>query len=222
MSPESETKADGEPRFSVLRPLRAWGHGMRLVLGSPKQRSLLALLLVQADRPVPRHRMVDGLWGDAPPERAVDVARQDVGAFARLLEPELTRRAHARVLVRAAGGCRLGASDEALGLLRFRNPRDATRTTSAAGRTAAGFPRTVYSHTVFAEVDPEYLRAVHRPQTRTEVDARAVAGRGESRPRSEVVRCHGQIQPARRERGPSPRSASPGFPTASVIKAFAV
>ncbi|PSM45335.1 AfsR family transcriptional regulator [Streptomyces dioscori] len=146
-------------------------------MGPPKQRSLLALLLVQSDRPVPLHRIVDALWEEEPPEHAVNVVHRHVGSLRRLLEPELTSRTEARVLVRAADGYRLNTEDGALDLLRFRRLRDAAQTASAAGRpaeatglfvralslwlgrTAEGLPRTAYSHAVFAGVDAEYLHA---------------------------------------------------------------
>ncbi|MGC5565864.1 AfsR/SARP family transcriptional regulator [Streptomyces sp. FR-108] len=177
MSPEDDPSADSGLRFSVLGPLRAWRHETELSLGPPKQRAVLALLLVQADRPVPLHQLVDALWDNDPPEHAVNVVHRHVGTLRRLLEPELTGRAGARVLVRAADGYRLNTADGALDLARFRTLRDAARRASAAGqpteatdlfvgalslwhgRTAAGLPRTAHSHPVFAGVDAEYLHA---------------------------------------------------------------
>jgi len=38
-----------------------------LQLGSPKQRALLGFLLLHANEPVSRDRLVDELWGDAAP-----------------------------------------------------------------------------------------------------------------------------------------------------------
>ncbi|MFL1906000.1 AfsR/SARP family transcriptional regulator [Streptomyces tauricus] len=189
MSPENESTADVALRFSVLGPLRAWRHATELSLGPPKQRLLLALLLVRSDRPVPLHQIVDALWDEDPPEHAVNVVHRHIGALRRLLEPELTGRTGARVLVRAAGGYRLNTEDEALDLLRFRRLRDAAQTASAAGRpaeatglfvralslwlgrTAEGLPRTAYSHAVFAGIDAEY------PHTaRDAADAALAAG----------------------------------------------
>ncbi|MFS8202779.1 AfsR/SARP family transcriptional regulator [Streptomyces sp. CWNU-52B] len=190
MSPEHRPTADVALRFSVLGPLRAWRHTTELSLGPPKQRALLALLLVQTNRPVPLHQIVDALWDDSPPEHAVNVVHRHVGALRRLLEPELTERARARVLVRAAGGYRLDTADDALDLLNFRKLRDAAQEASTAGRpaqaaglfvqalslwhgrTAAGLPRTAQSHTVFAGVDAEYLHAA-----RDAADAALAAGR---------------------------------------------
>jgi predicted ATPase/DNA-binding SARP family transcriptional activator len=45
--------------------------GRPLPLGAPKQRALLATLLLDGGRVVPRDRLVDALWGDHPPKAAV-------------------------------------------------------------------------------------------------------------------------------------------------------
>ncbi|MDQ1039029.1 DNA-binding SARP family transcriptional activator [Streptomyces sp. V3I8] len=177
MSAEHEPTAGIALRFSVLGPLRAWRRATELSPGPPKQRSVLALLLVQAGRPVPLEQILDALWDDDPPDHAVNVVHRHVGSLRRLLEPELTQRAAARVLVRAGGGYRLNVADEALDLLEFRKLREAAHTAATAGRpaqatglfvralslwrgrTAADLPRTARSHPVFAGVDAEYLHA---------------------------------------------------------------
>ncbi|MBQ0851856.1 tetratricopeptide repeat protein [Streptomyces sp. BH-SS-21] len=164
-------------RLSILGPLRAWHRGTELHLGPPKQRSVLALLLVRAGRPVPVHHLVDSLWDGDPPERAVNVVHRHVGALRRLLEPGLTQRSEARVLVRAAGGYRLDVGEEALDLHRFRTLRDAGQEAAdhdrpgeaadlllaalalRSGPTAATLPPGLRSHTDFAAVDAEYFRA---------------------------------------------------------------
>jgi YVTN family beta-propeller protein len=59
-----------ELRFRLLGPLEAERDGTRLDLGPRKQRAVLALLLLEANRVVPTERLIDELWGDAPPETA--------------------------------------------------------------------------------------------------------------------------------------------------------
>ena len=60
--------APAELEFSLLGPLEVRRDGVRLELGPPKQRAVLALLLLNANRVVPTDRLIDELWGDAPPE----------------------------------------------------------------------------------------------------------------------------------------------------------
>ena len=57
--------------YRVLGPLEVRGDDGPLPLGGAKQRALLALLLLNANRVVSRERLIDELWGDDPPETAV-------------------------------------------------------------------------------------------------------------------------------------------------------
>ena len=54
----------------MLGPLQAYYDGVELDLGPPKQRALLALLLLNANRVVATERLIDDLWGDSPPSTA--------------------------------------------------------------------------------------------------------------------------------------------------------
>jgi DNA-binding SARP family transcriptional activator/tetratricopeptide (TPR) repeat protein len=54
-------------RFLVLGPVSAEVDGQPVDLGRRRERHLLALLLLEAGRPVPATRLVDLLWDDAPP-----------------------------------------------------------------------------------------------------------------------------------------------------------
>ncbi len=50
--------------FSILGPLEVVKNGEPLDLGPHKQRSLLALLLINVNRTVTTDRILEGLWGD--------------------------------------------------------------------------------------------------------------------------------------------------------------
>src|SRR5919108_870685 len=56
--------------FRVLGPLEVRSGGTPLPLGGPKQRALLALLLLDANEVVSRDRLVGALWGERAPESA--------------------------------------------------------------------------------------------------------------------------------------------------------
>src|SRR5512132_2910862 len=61
--------SDAYPRdveFHVLGPVEALKDGVSVRLGGPKQRTVLALLLVEAGHTVPADRLIDLLWGDQP------------------------------------------------------------------------------------------------------------------------------------------------------------
>ena len=59
--------------FRILGPLEVCADGAPVDLGPPKQRALLALLLLDVDRVVPTDRILEQLWGDeaAGKERAL-------------------------------------------------------------------------------------------------------------------------------------------------------
>jgi len=60
-------------RFAVLGPLAVFGDDDEsLSLGGPRQRSVLALLLLQPGRVVPSEQIVTEIWGDEPPPGARD------------------------------------------------------------------------------------------------------------------------------------------------------
>ncbi|MEA3510841.1 MAG: helix-turn-helix domain-containing protein, partial [Actinomycetota bacterium] len=50
--------------FRILGPLEVAENGEILDLGSRKQRSLLALLLIHANRVISTDRILEELWGD--------------------------------------------------------------------------------------------------------------------------------------------------------------
>jgi predicted ATPase/DNA-binding SARP family transcriptional activator len=56
--------------FRILGPLTAALDGRPLALGAPKQRAVLAKLLLARGAVVPRDTLVDAVWGEQPPEAA--------------------------------------------------------------------------------------------------------------------------------------------------------
>src|SRR5688572_18600092 len=57
-------------RFRILGPLEVWDGRAWVSVSAGKQRILLAMLLLDAGRPVHRDRLVDALWGERPPQSA--------------------------------------------------------------------------------------------------------------------------------------------------------
>lgn len=71
--------------FRLLGPLEVRAGNGPLPLGGRKQRALLALLLLNANRVVARERLIDELWGDEPPETAVATVQVYVSRLRKLL-----------------------------------------------------------------------------------------------------------------------------------------
>ncbi|GLZ48181.1 hypothetical protein Acsp06_43660 [Actinomycetospora sp. NBRC 106375] len=88
--------------FRVLGQLEVVREGESLNLRGPKQRSVLAMLLLNAGRVVAVHELVDGIWGERPPDTAENTVQVYVSTLARTLEPD--RPARDRELIRTRGG----------------------------------------------------------------------------------------------------------------------
>ncbi len=57
--------------FRILGALEVVADGNVLELGGPRQRAVLALLLLRANTAVPRAQLLDAVWGDDPPRTAI-------------------------------------------------------------------------------------------------------------------------------------------------------
>jgi predicted ATPase/DNA-binding SARP family transcriptional activator len=72
--------------FGILGPVQArHADGGEVTLGGPKVRTLLALLLADAGRVVPAERLIDGLYGQSPPEGAANALQSQVSRLRRSL-----------------------------------------------------------------------------------------------------------------------------------------
>ena len=63
----------GRIQFRVLGPIEVDTGGGPISLGGPKQRAVLAHLLLRANQLVPADTLVDEVWGEDPPEQARNV-----------------------------------------------------------------------------------------------------------------------------------------------------
>ncbi len=109
-----------DPRIEirVLGPLEVTVQGEPVALGGPKQRALLAVLVMSANRVVAVDRLVDELWGDEAPARAMASLQAYVSRLRRLLQPGATRR-RADVLVTRSPGYLLRVEPAAIDAVRF-------------------------------------------------------------------------------------------------------
>ncbi|MEU4156774.1 BTAD domain-containing putative transcriptional regulator [Actinoplanes sp. NPDC026670] len=77
-------------RFGILGPVQAERpDGTPIPLGGPRLRALLAMLLLDAGRPVPIDRLIDGLYGDEPPAGAANALQSQVSRLRQSLPVEL-------------------------------------------------------------------------------------------------------------------------------------
>src|SRR5262245_786188 len=97
--------------FRVLGPLEASDGNGPLPLGGPKPRTVLAHLVLQANRTVTAERLIDALWSEEPP----DTARNTLQTYVR----HLRRTVGAERIVHRSGGYVLQAGVDEVDLLRF-------------------------------------------------------------------------------------------------------
>ena len=101
---------DDSVRFDLLGPLRAFRGQRELDLGPAKQRAVLAILLLAANRPVPTGRIIEAVWGDEPPENGTNVVQKYVAGLRRVLEPERAPRSAGLLLTLTEAGYRLSVA----------------------------------------------------------------------------------------------------------------
>jgi DNA-binding SARP family transcriptional activator/tetratricopeptide (TPR) repeat protein len=115
--------------FRVLGPLEVCNEGQSIHLGGPRERTILAMLLLEANRVIPVERLIDAVWNDDPPVTArgqiqiciSNLRRRIFAASAR--DPIETR----------LPGYRLRLDDGALDLHRFESAVADGRSASKAG-----------------------------------------------------------------------------------------
>jgi DNA-binding SARP family transcriptional activator len=74
--------------FRILGPLEVTSDGKMLDLGGPKQRAVLTLLLLEANRVVSSDRLIEALWDETPPETAQKALQVYVSKLRKLLGKE--------------------------------------------------------------------------------------------------------------------------------------
>src|SRR5689334_3411488 len=102
--------------FRILGPLEVRADGERIALGGPKQRALLAILLLSANRVVSRDRLVEELWADDPPGAARHAVEVNVSRLRKALGAS---GEGGSVLITRAPGYLLRVAPEELDLARF-------------------------------------------------------------------------------------------------------
>ena len=126
--------------FRILGSLEVLAAGEPLVVGAPKERALLALLLVHRNEPVATERLMEELWAGRAPQRAADALHVYVSHLRKVLEPGRGRNEAAAVLQSSPSGYLLAVEEGSCDVDRFlRLYQDgAAEVASAPERAGAG------------------------------------------------------------------------------------
>src|SRR3954447_6698958 len=106
---------DFQPQFRLLGPVECWSAGERVDLGPPKQRTVMAALLVDAGRVVTQETLIERVWDDAPPAEVRNVLYTYVTRLRRILTAAGPVR-----LLRRSGGYLLDAAPDLVDVHRLR------------------------------------------------------------------------------------------------------
>src|SRR5262245_13525538 len=120
-------------RYRMLGPLRLRNGTGWVPVTAEQQRIVLAVLLADAGRAVSTDRLVDAIWGDQPPRRAVNTIQAYVMRLRRLVP--------AGRLVTRAGGSELLTGGDDVDAARFERLVRAARRDLDQGRIEAGLAR---------------------------------------------------------------------------------
>jgi predicted ATPase/DNA-binding SARP family transcriptional activator len=119
--------------FRLLGPLEVASGGAVLPVGGPRQRALLALLLLNANRALSRERLIEGLWGDAPPETASNALQVAVHGLRKVLGAErIERQGDGYVLQVHEGELDLERFEKLVAQADTKEPEAASRTLAEA------------------------------------------------------------------------------------------
>jgi YVTN family beta-propeller protein len=111
--------------FRILGPVEVSEDGRPVSLGRGKQRAVLALLLLEANRIVSSDRLIDQLWGGQPPATAATALQGHISGLRKALGPD--------VIVTRRPGYMLEIDPKQVDLGRFEGLRDDARSALERG-----------------------------------------------------------------------------------------
>jgi DNA-binding SARP family transcriptional activator/tetratricopeptide (TPR) repeat protein len=114
--------------FRVIGPVELWVNGLRRDLGTPKERCVLAVLLLNRRQPVPAETLIRRVWDDDPPAKA----RQGLQVYMTRLRRRLAD-VEGAALISRRGSYLIDVDDESVDLFRLRRLRDQARAIAESG-----------------------------------------------------------------------------------------
>jgi basic membrane lipoprotein Med (substrate-binding protein (PBP1-ABC) superfamily)/DNA-binding SARP family transcriptional activator len=143
--PQPRPKRPGSPlRFQLLGPLEVFSYSGESVgpgpdsslteLGPPKQRAVLAILVLHAGEIVPAERLIELVWGDRPPRTAA----HSIQIYVSELRKTLDSAANRAVILTRPPGYLLDTEPDSIDARRFEGLiEEGTRTLESGDRAGA-------------------------------------------------------------------------------------
>ncbi len=120
-------------RFQVLGPVRAWRDEREVNIGARKQRAVLAVLLLNLDRPVTADDLVAAVWRESAPPAAYAAVHTYVRGLRDALEPDRAAWSRDGVVSSGRHGYLLRVEPEQVDSARFLRLVDTARRAWTAG-----------------------------------------------------------------------------------------
>jgi peptide/nickel transport system substrate-binding protein len=171
--------------FRLLGPLEVSDGTHSIRLGEGRQRSVLVLLLLHRNEAVASERLIDALWGEAPPARAAKMLQNHVGQLRRALGDgdgqRLQTRGHAYALRVHDGELDLDRFEELVReggeALERDRPADAATRLRKALALWRGPPLADVAYAAFAQGEIARLEERHSAALEQRIDADLALGR---------------------------------------------
>ena len=164
---------DGRVVFRILGPLEVVTEGRVVRLDAAKPRALLAILLLHANEPVPRDRLIEELWAGRPPSSAAKILQTYVSQLRRAFGRDVIRTVSSAYELRAdAGSFDLLRFEQLVGSARAAGPAEANGMLREALSLWRGQPLAEFAYAPWAQseiVRLEELR-IEALQQRIETD----------------------------------------------------
>jgi len=179
--------ASSRLEFRVLGPLTVRVDGVVVPAGGPKQRALLALLLLSANRVVARERLIDELFAEQSLNSADHALRNQVSRLRKVLapaavqEPRIVARAPGYLLRVEPGELDLENFERLLAAgrdaLAAGDPASAAESLRAAGGLWQGRPLADLEFEPFTRVEVERLEELRLAAIEERIEAELALGR---------------------------------------------
>ena len=167
--------------YRLLGPLEVLDAGRPLDLGAPRQRAVLAFLLLHANEVVPSDRLAEALWPDGIPKTAAKAIQVYVSALRKALGPSrdvLETRGPGYVLRVAPGELDLHAFERLLARARGEEPAARVATLGAALALWRGAPLADFAYEAFVQPEAARLEELRQLAVEERLEAELELGGG--------------------------------------------
>src|SRR5262245_49377181 len=163
--------------FRILGPLEVVEGGKPVPLGGPRQRALLAILLLRANQVVSNDRLIDELWAEGPPPTAAKAIQVYVSKLRKQLgETRLVTRAPGYVLLVDQSELDLAQFEQLVARAREAGPDKASGLLREALGLWRGAPLADLEYEAFAQTDIARLEELRLTALEERIDADLAAG----------------------------------------------